>query len=405
MNFKEEGIYWGGIKWNQLTKDRLDNPKCLERYGYKSYSQNDEDGIIEEIFNRIGTTNKIFVEFGVENGLESNAHLLLFKGWTGLWIEGSEESYNSLCSRFYPVIKKEQLKVIHAFITKDNINNLIGQADISGEIDMLSVDVDGNDYYIWDSIEIVSPRVVVIEYNGKLPPSVDWVMAYDENHIWDGTDWHGASLKALENLGRKKGYQLVGTGINGANAYFIKEKLAGEKFILPANAELLYNPARFGIQHIIGHPSGVCLCGQNENAGIFDYYPDKAAISQFGFEPREVWENGHSIQWISSRKSRILINNNLIKDKKKLIIKYANFRLKTIKILLNMRINGELVERDFETGISGNIELNLDKLKTGTCTTPIDIELSKLWKVSEELGGSDTRELGIAIFIDEITAV
>lgn len=405
MNFEENGTYWGGIKWHQLTSERLENPKCLERYGYKSYSQNDEDGIIEEIFNRVGTTNKVFVEFGVENGLESNAHLLLFKGFSGLWIEGSEEFYSSLCGKFHPVIEMGQLQVICEFITKENINDLIERAGIHGEIDLLSIDLDGNDYYIWDAIDIVKPRVVVIEYNGKFPPSVEWVMAYDENHIWDGTDWHGASLKALENLGRKKGYQLVGTGINGANAYFVKEELAGDKFILPANAETLFNPARFGIQHTVGHPARVCLCEQNENMGIFDYYPTKIAVSQFGFEPKETWENGHSIQWISSKKSRLLINQKFISGKTKLIIQYANFSLKNKKIQLDIWINGEIVEQNLEVGIGGNIELALDKIQSGASMVPIDIKISQLWRVSEELGGNDARELGIALFIDEIKAV
>lgn len=405
MIFKESGIYWGGIRWDQLTSDRLENPKCLERYGYKSYSQNDEDGIIEEIFDRIATTNKVFIEFGVENGLESNAHLLLFKGWTGLWIEGSEESYNSLCTKFHQVIEKGQLQVINAFVTKDNINNLIQQASINDEIDMLSIDVDGNDYYIWESIETVRPRVVVIEYNGKFPPSVEWIMAYDENHIWDGTDWQGASLKALENLGRKKGYQLVGTGINGVNAYFVKEELAGDKFILPAHAELLYNPARLGLLHAMGHPAGMCLCEQHENMGMFDYFPDKIAVPQFGFENEEIWTDRRSIHWISKKKSRLLINAKLIAGKKSLIIEYANFELKNIKLFLNIQMNGKIAKSDLKVGIKGTIELELDIIETDKEAIPIDIEISQLWSVSEEIGGNDTRELGIAIFVDEIKAI
>lgn len=402
MNFEENGTYWGGIRWHQLTSDRLENPKCLERYGYKCYSQNDEDGIIEEIFARIGTTNKVFVEFGVENGLESNAHLLLFKGWSGLWIEGSEKSYNSLCMKFRPVITKGFLQVINAFITKDNINELIGQAGIQGEIDMLSIDVDGNDYYIWDAIKIISPRVVVVEYNGKFPPDVEWIMAYDENHIWDGTDWHGASLKALEKLGRQKGYQLVGTGINGANAYFVKEDLAGDKFILPADAETLFNPARFGIKHVIGHPNGVCLYGQEINAGVFDYCPDMIAFPQFGFEIEETWKDGRAIRWISSNQSRLLLNTKVISGKTKLIIEYANLPIKDKQLLLSVQLDGKMVVENLNTGINGNIELSLCEININTGTIPLDLEISKLWRVSDEFDSNDTRQLGIALFIDEI---
>ena len=395
---------WGGIRWQHLTTERLESFKCLERYGYKCYSQNDEDGIIEEIFNRIGTTNKIFVEFGVENGLESNAHLLLFKGFSGLWIEGNKEFYNSLCSKFYPVIKNGQLQVINAFITRENINRLIEQSNICGEIDMLSIDLDGNDYYIWDAIEVIKPRLVIIEYNAKFPPSIEWVTAYDENHIWDGTDWYGASLKALENLGKKKGYQLVGTGINGVNAYFVKKELAGEKFILPASAETLYNPSRLGLKHIAGHPSGVCLCGQKENAGIFDYYPDKIAVPQFGFDVEETWADGRPIHWIINKESRILINASRIVGKEMIYIKYVTFPIEKKQLFLNIDINGKPAKRNFQVVTEGEIKLALEQVSEKTGIVPIDIEISHLLRVSEEFGGEDTRKLGIAIFVNEIRA-
>ena len=267
--------YFGaGIAYERLTRKRLDDEKCLELYGFKVYSQNDEDGIIEEIFNRIGTTNKIFVEFGVENGLESNSHYLLHKGWRGLWLEGNPESFKEIFSRFFPVIRTGQLSCVNAFITKNNINDLISNAGVSGEIDLLSIDMDGNDYYIWQAIDVVRPRVLVIEYNAKFPPNHEWKMAYNENHIWDGSDWHGASLKALELLGRKLGYRLVGTNLNGVNAFFVRQELAGDNFINPPTAEALYNPFRYHRQQYSnGHPARYCLCNQVPNIGIINYNP------------------------------------------------------------------------------------------------------------------------------------
>ena len=162
-------LYWSRIKrsLNNLLKPRyqrndgeielkarLNNGLYLERYGFKAYSQNDEDGIIEEIFNRIGTTNKIFVEFGVENGLESNSHYLLHKGWSGLWIDGSEKSVKEIKKLFKKPIYDNKLKVINAFITKDNIDSLISDnGNINGEIDLLSIDIDGNDWWVWNAIK------------------------------------------------------------------------------------------------------------------------------------------------------------------------------------------------------------------------------------------------------------
>jgi hypothetical protein len=224
------------------NKRRLEDTIYLERFGYKVYSQNDEDGIIAEIFNRIGTTNKTFVEFGVQTGLESNCHFLLHKGWNGLWIDGDENYFTQLTQYFEKPIRQKQLIAINAFIDKNNINELIGErGNINGGIDLLSIDIDGNDYWVWESINCIKPRVVVIEYNAKFPPPYEWVMPYNQNHVWDGSDLHGASLKALEVLGKRLGFQLVGTNMNGVNAFFVKEELTKDLFAKPATAENLYH--------------------------------------------------------------------------------------------------------------------------------------------------------------------
>ena len=235
-----------------ICKKRMADPLYLEQYGYKVYSQNDEDGIITEIFNRIGTTNKIFVEFGVDNGLECNSHYLLHKGWKGLWIEGNDRNCLEI-KRLFPVsIASGSLQVINAFIVKDNIDTIIG-GSLSGSIDMLSIDIDGNDYWVWESINCIQPRVVVIEYNAKFPPEHEWIMKYNERHTWEEDDEQGASLKSLELLGRKLGYQLVGTSYTGVNAFFVKQDITKNIFVQPATAENLYNPARWEICYISGH--------------------------------------------------------------------------------------------------------------------------------------------------------
>jgi hypothetical protein len=222
----------------------------LDSFGYKVYSQNDEDGIINEIFKRIGTTNKTFVEFGVESGLECNGHFLLFNGWRGLWIDGDKEYFRKLKEYFSEPLSSKQLTAINAFITTENINDLIGKNGFNDEIDLLCIDVDGNDYWIWQTIKCIQPRVVVIEYNAKFPPPCEWIMEYDPNHIWDISDKHGASLKSLEILGDKLGYQLVGT--NGVNAFFVKKELAKNSFPEPPTAENLYR-----------------ICGK---AGYFEFF-------------------------------------------------------------------------------------------------------------------------------------
>ena len=155
-----------------LSDTRYDDKKRLERYGFKVYSQYDEDGIIQEIFNRISLGARTFVEFGVENGLENNTLKLLLEGWSGLWIEGSENFVSQINAKFRDVVSDGRLRVTAAFVDRDNINILIG-AYFAGEIDLLSIDIDGNDIHILNSIEVVSPRVIIIEYNGKFPPPMN----------------------------------------------------------------------------------------------------------------------------------------------------------------------------------------------------------------------------------------
>jgi len=235
--------------------ERLKDPLRLERFGYKVYSQNDEDGILAEIFKRIGTTNKKFLEFGVQDGLECNSHFLLHKGWEGLWLEGSSDFFKKIQNNFRKPIANKKLNILNAFIDKDNINDLISQGGMSGDIDLLSIDIDGNDYHVWKAISCINPRVVCIEYNAKFPSDFEWIMQYNASHIWDYTDKQGASLKSLEILGNELGYQLVGTNLNGSNAFFVRKDLTKDLFFQPANSENLYNFSKYNFKYRAGHPS------------------------------------------------------------------------------------------------------------------------------------------------------
>lgn len=248
--------YSGGQRWDLELEERFKDKLFLDGFGYKVYSQNDEDGIINEIFNRIGTTNKKFIELGVQDGKECNSHLLLNIGWKGLWIEGSEEYCNRIKIGFKTSIDSGDLVIANRFITKDNINLIFKENGFLNDIDFLSVDIDGNDWYILKAIldakEIV-PRVICTEYNPLIPPSkdpddysTDWIMEYKEDWVWRGDDCHGASLSAMYHLLKKYNYQLVGTCINGVNAFFVKQDITGDKFPKESMASYtFYNPWRY----------------------------------------------------------------------------------------------------------------------------------------------------------------
>jgi hypothetical protein len=239
----------------ELGAARYADPKRLERYGFKVYSQFEEDGIIQEIFRRIGTTDRRFVEFGVENGLENNTLKLLAEGWRGLWLEGNKKHVASIKRKFHDLLDEQRLTIRQAFITTENINQLIASGS-SGEIDLLCIDIDGNDFYIWQALKVTKPRVVVIEYNAKFPPPLSIVQEYNPAHVWRGTDYMGASLEALTRLGKRLGYVLVGTNFPGSNAFFVRGDLAADHFQEPFSAENHYNRARNFLWplYVSGHP-------------------------------------------------------------------------------------------------------------------------------------------------------
>lgn len=232
---------------------RYDSPKRLNRFEFKVFSQNGEDGIIEEIFNRIGTTNKFFVEFGVGNGLENNSAYLLVKDWSGLWLEGDHASVEFIKTEFAREIASNRLRVQETFITAENIAALFQSHHVPQEPDMLSIDIDGNDYHIWKALRDYRPRVIVVEYNATFPPSLVWIKKYNAAWQWDGSIGFGASLKAFERLGAERGYSLVACNFVGANAFFVRNDLLGDMFHAPFTAEEHYEPHRTYIRYTTGH--------------------------------------------------------------------------------------------------------------------------------------------------------
>jgi len=197
----------------------------------KEYAQNLEDGIINAIFAKIGTTNKSYVEFGVEDGIECNTrYLLKHKGWTGLLMDGAHEN--------------ESLNLRSAFITAENIEELFTKYHVPPAFDLLSIDIDGNDYWVWSAIQQYTPRVVIIEYNACHPWHESKTIPYDAKFIWNKTDYYGATLQALVKLGKEKGYTLVAKDSYGVNAFFVQEAIAKQHF-KATDPQSLYHPAAF----------------------------------------------------------------------------------------------------------------------------------------------------------------
>lgn len=231
----------------------------LNRFEFQAFSQFGEDGITQEIFRRIGTTNRYFVEFGVETGVETNSTYLLYQNWKGLWIDGSEENIRTIQQHFSGVMGKGNLTAIQGFITAENIEDLFRKGNVPAEFDLLSVDIDRNDYYVWEAITHYRPRVVIIEYNSIFRPGCHFVVDYDPHAMWDGTSNTSASLEALYQLGLKKGYTLVASSFSGVNAFFVREDLVADKFTGPFTADNHYESPKYFLYHTPGHPRKVRL--------------------------------------------------------------------------------------------------------------------------------------------------
>ena len=206
--------------------------------GFRVFSQFEEDGILLFIFSVIGMGSKTFIEIGADDGINSNcANLALNFGWFGLFIDSNPRSIER-GQRFYsryPHRWAYAPKFMRASVTRENINPLIADAGLGGEIDFLSIDIDGNDYWIWDALEIVRPRVVMIETHVNFGLR-NLVVPYDPDFLPPGKhpQYHGASPVAMQKLGAKKGYRLIGANALGFNFIFIQNEIAED--LLPAAA-------------------------------------------------------------------------------------------------------------------------------------------------------------------------
>ncbi len=227
-----------------LRDPALQDPRRLERYGYQTASQNEEDGMLAEVFRRIGTANRRFFEFGVGNGLQNNTVHFLFQGWGGAWIEINQPKLAFIRQTFAEPIRAGRLQVGGVPVTVENIDEIATGFGLPADLDLLSIDIDGNDWHIWKALTLIRPRVVVVEYSARFPPPIRIVQAYDPGYSWSASTYIGASLQSFTDLAADKGYRLVGCSISGLNAIYVRTDAAGDHFANPATAEALHHPPR-----------------------------------------------------------------------------------------------------------------------------------------------------------------
>lgn len=238
LTVEEKNLFLSAKNFINYIKDRrLDS---LEEAEFQVFSQFGEDGIIQWLIHNVAIEQKTFVEFGVENYTEANTRFLLMNNnWSGFVMDGSEDNMNQLNKWNY--LWKYDLLATAAFITKDNINQLITDAGYNGDIGLLSIDLDGNDYWILNAINCVSPRILVCEYNSIYGQEEKVCVPYDKKFVrskahYSNLYW-GASIAAFCDWAENNNYYYMGSNSAGNNAFFArKDCISADK--IPKNANI-----------------------------------------------------------------------------------------------------------------------------------------------------------------------
>ncbi|MDP9467325.1 MAG: FkbM family methyltransferase [Chloroflexota bacterium] len=215
----------GRVEARQLEHD---GGGRLDRHGFTVYSQHGEDGILQHLIRNVAVASRTFVEFGVGNYRQANTRFLAINDhWSGLVMDSDADSVRQIQTD--PIFWSINVRAVHAFVTRENIDSLLQANGLVGDIGLLSIDIDGNDYWVLEAISSVRPALMVVEYNSRFGPeravSVPYDPAFNRWMAHPSGVYFGASLRAIVNLARRKGYAFVGCNSFGVNAFFVRSDL------------------------------------------------------------------------------------------------------------------------------------------------------------------------------------
>ena len=225
----------------------LNNQKAkisdLSEVEFQVFSQFGDDGIIQYLVNKLPLKNKTFIEFGAENYREANTRFLLVSNyWSGLVIDGSEENIKAIKNE--NIYGYFDLRAKHSFVTKENINALLTESGFNRELAILSIDIDGNDYWVWKEINSFEPDIIICEYNSLFGFEDAITIEYDASFVRGKKKpfhFYGTSLKAACQLASERGYFFIGCNSAGNNAYFIHNKFSNVCPVEKRSVEVGYN--------------------------------------------------------------------------------------------------------------------------------------------------------------------
>jgi len=247
------GFTYQAKRWQ--SADHLPLVHELEQAERSVYSQHGEDGVIQALLKHIPTKHQYAVEFGAYDGeyMSNSRHLIKDHGWNALLIEPDPRFYKKLHQLYR---NTPRVTMLNEFIYKENINSLFKRAAVPKDFDVLSIDVDGPDYYLWQALTEFEPKIVLIEHNPGFPPGVKYIVAEEDAFRLSGTAMEGASLQAFYELGRSKGYHLVYIELSGANLFFVHDSYIDYFDTNGVEPAILYQAPQFGALGGSNAPNG-----------------------------------------------------------------------------------------------------------------------------------------------------
>ena len=235
-------------EWQRIIHSKEYKNK-INKFGFRLYSQHDQDGILEYLLNSMHICGGIFLEFGCETGIENNTRYLLLKNFSGKWIDSNAEYIRFIGDLYKNLIDEKRLETECLKINSTNINNVVRD-----NLDVLVIDTDWNDYWIFNALEKL-PKIIVIEYNSFLGKEASVTVPENNEFVWTGTNYFGSSWRALLNLGLDKGYTLVSCSIAGSDMFFVRNDLIKYlEFSKYFNSEELYESPKYNLCFNLGHP-------------------------------------------------------------------------------------------------------------------------------------------------------
>ena len=233
------------VRWFK-RKDRPRIISELEHAEERVYSQHGEDGVLKALVQRLPSGPKVVVEFGAYDGewLSNSRYWIDEHNWSALLIEPNKRNFRKLSARYG---NNDRVITQNTFVTPENINGLFKSAGVPDRFEILSIDIDSYDYYVWEALTDYQPWIVLIEYNSSFLPDQHYVVPQDMAVALSGTSKEGASLAALYELGKKKGYVLTYGELAGANLFFVHKTVAHRLDLCGIQRQDVYQPPQFGM--------------------------------------------------------------------------------------------------------------------------------------------------------------